>query len=197
MVRRGDWEPIYDIVEDFIAEKITEYPHYCAQELADMAAEELSEELPHGFSLWHRHLEIVRRRLKIKADPRIIHERSQQRRRDEEDRMREIQDHIAANVPGDMAEISRIPVQRLAASMLRNAWDDADRMLRPRFSEASPSVRAEIKYSAAWLQMPNLTAKWCECLGIDPEMVASMSRRKHGVPRFDEAEKLHLQRAVS
>ena len=94
----------------------------------------------------------------------------------------------AAQRDANPADVQLDGAKRLAAAVLKAAWDDADRLLRPGFDRLSAPDRARIKYSVAWLQSPDSTCHWCDLLEVDPDMVASMSASKHGRPRFSEAE---------
>ena len=103
----------------------------------------------------------------------------------------------AAQRDADQTEVQLDGAKRLAAAVIKAAWDDADRILRPGFDRLSAPDRARIKYSVAWLQSPDSTCHWCDLLEVDPDMVASMSASKHGRPRFSEAEIEYLAQEIN
>lgn len=88
---------------------------------------------------------------------------------------------------------------RLASDVLREAWETAGK--RQSFGDTDSrysGTRApsfDVRYAQAWLQSPSATAMWCDMAGVDPDVLAKLSRNRHGKPRFgwEEIEKFRSE----
>lgn len=90
--------------------------------------------------------------------------------------------------PNERSVYNFVGARRLAMAVLASAWADAGKRPSPIKDNATQAPSMVVRYAQAWLQTPGATAKWCEILDIDPELVASLSRRRHGRPTFSRGE---------
>lgn len=90
--------------------------------------------------------------------------------------------------PNERAVYNFVGARRLAMAVLASAWADAGKRASPMKDNATQAPSMVVRYAQAWLQTPGATAIWCEILDIDPELVASLSRRRHGRPTFSKGE---------
>lgn len=93
--------------------------------------------------------------------------------------------------PPNPGKIDLYAAKRLAADILRDAWDTANQRPSSAHKSTRYGARAtdfQIRYSQAWLQTPGATAVWCDLLGVDADEVASISRQRHGKPSFSRSE---------
>jgi len=88
----------------------------------------------------------------------------------------------------EKAEYNRLGAQRLAIALLTATWADAGKRPSPNKDNSTQAPPMVVKLAQAWLQSPDVTAKYCEIIGIDPDHVAALSLRRHGRPTFTRAE---------
>lgn len=90
--------------------------------------------------------------------------------------------------PPKPGEIDYTAAKRLAADVLRDAWETAGKRPSSGHKGAVYSgTRApsfHVRYAQAWLQTPDATAVWCDLLDVDPDELAKLSRQRHGRPTF-------------
>lgn len=108
------------------------------------------------------------------------------------DRMRAIDELHAVQyeelTPDERAIYNYRGARRLAIAVLTSAWADAGKRPSRTKDNATQAPGIVVRYAQAWLQTPDATAKWCEIIDIDPELVASLSRRRHGRPKITPKE---------
>jgi len=94
--------------------------------------------------------------------------------------------------PPRPGEITEYAARRMAADVIREAWETAGkRKSNEKNSIHQSATRAPsfaVRYAQAWLQTPDATALWCGILDVDPDMLRARSRQRHGVPSFSVEE---------
>lgn len=88
----------------------------------------------------------------------------------------------------EKAEYNKLGAQRLAIALLTATWADAGKRPSPNKDNSTQAPPMVVKLAQAWLQTPDVTAKYCEILGIDPDQVAALSLSRHGRPTFTRKE---------
>jgi len=172
-------------VRAYVRELLIDDPTLLTYQILELADED-GVDCPYKDAWWKERISETRAELGIKID-QSEGQRLRQRRLRE--RLSE-RDQILKQQPkhSQSAEFSVDACKRLASAMVECAVRDAG------FS-GDPTSRAGIKAraAAAWLQSPEATDLWCWMAGVDPDVVAEISERRHGRPRFRQHELEYLR----
>lgn len=94
--------------------------------------------------------------------------------------------------PPSPGEVTITAAKRLATDLISEAVAMAGRRQTRGNQDARYSgTRApsfDVRYAQAWLQTPSATAMWCDLIGVDPDVLASWSEKRHGRPTFSSQE---------
>lgn len=106
--------------------------------------------------------------------------------------------HAGPPRPGEVTEYA---ARRMAADVIREAWETAGKRKSNENSSIHQSAtRAPsfaVRYAQAWLQTPDATALWCGILDVDPDTLRARSRQRHGVPEFSHEEIISFRNQIA